>query len=115
MLAPVVEVVVGEHAVGGLRHRQLRVDVDDTAGVLAAPRPLAVNVLPEVAELALLLAHDEVGRIGVLREPLLAAHGAQLGQAGGKPLRFIMPLMYWISTTPWGFFGSPPLRRSSMM
>ena len=77
MFSALIKIVLDEHAIGGLCYRLIRVDVDDTACMLlAAPSRLPVNMFPEVAQLAFLFSHDEIGRIWMLLEPRAPAHGA---------------------------------------
>ena len=62
-----------------------RVGIDDAAQVRPRLR-LEKDVLPEVAEFALVLAGDEEGRRRALLAPLPAAHPPQIGQRQTHPL-----------------------------
>ncbi len=60
------------------------VGIDDAAQVRSRLR-FEKDVLPEVAELALVLAGDEEGRRRALLAPLLAAHPPQIGERQSHP------------------------------
>ena len=81
----VSEIEIGQLLPFGIEDGSTSVGIDDTAQVRSRLR-FEKDVLPEVAELALVLAGDEEGRRRALLAPLLAAHPPQIGQRQPHPL-----------------------------
>ena len=81
----VSEIEIGQLLPLGIEDGSTSVGIDDAAQV--RPRLcLEKDVLPEVAQLALVLAGDEEGRRRALLAPLPAAHPPQIGQRQTHPL-----------------------------